>query len=208
MAFFSMRKHTIDTITDRRRRRLEEVLRKRQTDLSIIVENVWDPHNVSAILRSADAVGIQRIHLLYTIEKAPNLRRFGKQSSASAKKWLDFTVHGNTEECFAALHEEGYSVFASHLSRDAVSLHEMDFTRKTAIVLGNETRGVSDEACALADGIYLIPMMGMVESLNVSVAAAVSLYEALRQRKQAGLYDSPQLGEEGVHEKLIEWASL
>ncbi len=203
-----MRKHTIDTITDRRRQRLETVLRRRQTDLTIVIENVWDPHNVSAILRSADAVGIQKVHLLYTIEKAPNLKRHGKQSSASAKKWLDFQVHDNTEACFAALREDGFRVYASHLSREAITLHEINFAEKTALVLGNESRGVSDEACALSDGIYVIPMMGMVESLNVSVAAAVSLYEALRQRNAAGLYDAPQLGESGVRDKLIEWASL
>ncbi|MBE0644320.1 MAG: RNA methyltransferase [Bacteroidetes bacterium] len=203
-----MPRHTIDTITDRRRQRLEDVLRKRQTDLTIVIENVWDPHNVSAILRSADAVGVQKVHLLYTIEKAPNLKRHGKQSSASAKKWLDFEVHDNTEQCFSLLHEEGFRIFASHLSRDGRSLHEIDFTGKIAVVLGNESRGVSDEACALADGIYTIPMMGMVESLNVSVAAAVSLYEAQRQRSEAGLYDTPQLGENGVREKLITWASL
>ncbi|MBR9974501.1 MAG: RNA methyltransferase [Bacteroidetes bacterium] len=200
--------HTIDTITERRRRRLEDVLRRRQTDLTLVIENVWDPHNVSAILRSADAVGVAHVHLLYTIEKAPNLRRDGKQSSASARKWLDFTVHDNTETCFAQLHNEGYRVYASHLSREGVSLHHIDFTGKIALVLGNESRGVSDDACALSDGVYTIPMMGMVESLNVSVAAAVSLYEALRQRLDAGLYDTPQLGENGVHEKLIEWARM
>ncbi len=201
-----MPKHTIDTISDRRRQRFEAVLRRRQRDLTIVLENIWDPHNVSAILRSADAVGIQRVHLLYTIEKAPNLRRYGKQSSASAKKWLDISVHGDTGECFSALHAEGFRIYASHLNRDAVSLHDIDFTEKTALVLGNESRGVSDEACDLADAIYMIPMMGMVESLNVSVAAAVSLYEALRQRKQAGSYDTPQLGDAGVQDMLREWA--
>jgi len=201
-----MPRHTIDTISDRRRQRFEAVLRRRQRDLTIVLENIWDPHNVSAILRSADAVGIQRVHLLYTIEKAPNLRRYGKQSSASAKKWLDISVHGDTAECFSALHAEGFRIYASHLNRDAVSLHDIDFAEKTALVLGNESRGVSDEACALSDGIYTIPMMGMVESLNVSVAAAVSLYEALRQRIQTGSYDTPQLGETGVQDMLREWA--
>lgn len=203
-----MPRHTIDTITERRRRRLEDVLRRRQTELTLVIENVWDPHNVSAILRSADAVGVAHVHLLYTIEKAPNLKRDGKQSSASAKKWLDFTVHDSTEACFAQLHDEGFRVYASHLTREGVTLHDVDFTGKVALVLGNESRGVSDEACALSDGVYTIPMMGMVESLNVSVAAAVSLYEALRQRLEAGRYDTPQLGESGVREKLIEWAQM
>ncbi|MDT8324989.1 MAG: TrmH family RNA methyltransferase [Bacteroidota bacterium] len=201
-----MPRHTIDSITDRRRARLEAVLRRRQTGLTIVIENVWDPHNVSAILRSADAVGIRTVHLLYTIEKAPNLKRHGKQSSASARKWLEFHVHDSVEDCFAALRAEDFRVYASHLTNHAIGLHDIDFAGRTAIVLGNEHRGVSEEACALADGVYYIPMMGMVESLNVSVAAAVSLYEALRQRNAAGLYDTPQLGEQGVRETLISWA--
>ena len=201
-----MPRHTIDTITERRKARLEDVLRKRQTGLALVIENVWDPHNVSAMLRSADAVGIHTVYLLYTIEKAPNLRRHGKQSSASAKKWLDFRVFDDVDACFSALREKGFRVYASHLTNHAIGLHDIDFTHDTAIILGNEHRGVSEEACERADGIYYIPMMGMVESLNVSVAAAVSLYEALRQRKVHGLYDSPQLGEDGVRERLIEWA--
>lgn len=201
-----MRKHTVDTITDRRRRRFEDVLRRRQSDLVLVIENVWDPHNVNAILRTADAVGVLHVHLLYTIEKAPNLKRHGKLSSASARKWLDFTVHGNTAECFAYLRSEGYRIYASHVHDDSASLYDLDFTEQCAIVLGNENRGVSEDACALADGLYTIPMMGMVESLNVSVAAAVSLYEALRQRQHAGLYDAPRLDTHALGEKLADWA--
>ncbi len=201
-----MPRHTIDTITDRRKQRLEYVLRRRQTGLTIVIENVWDPHNVSAILRSADAVGIHTVYLLYTIEKAPNLKRHGKQSSASAKKWLEFKVFDNVEECFADLRGQNFRIYASHLTKHAIGLHDIDFAENTAVILGNEHRGVSEEACALADGVYFIPMMGMVESLNVSVAAAVSLYEALRQRENAGLYATPQLGEDGVQQTMIEWA--
>ena len=201
-----MRKHTIDTITDRRRLRFEQVLHRRQPDLVLVLENIWDPHNVSAILRSADAVGVLHVHLLYTIEKAPNLKRHGKLSSASARKWLDFTVHERTEDCFAQLRSEGFRIYASHVHDDSVSLYDLDFTESCAIVLGNENRGVSEEACALADGLYTIPMMGMVESLNVSVAAAVSLYEALRQRQQRGLYDAPRLDAHALQGKLADWA--
>jgi tRNA (guanosine-2'-O-)-methyltransferase len=203
-----MRKHTLETITDRRRQRLETVLRRRQNTLSIVLENVWDPHNVSAILRSADAVGIHTVHLLYTVEDPPNLLRHGKQSSASAKKWLETVLHTDVEACFTALRAQGFRVYASHLTRESVGLHSIDFTQPTAIVLGNENRGVSDEACERADGVYFIPMMGMVESLNVSVAAAVSLYVALRQRNAAGMYETPQLGETVLQETLRSWAQL
>lgn len=201
-----MRKHTLETITDKRRQRFESVIRRRQTSLTIVLENVWDPHNVSAILRSADAVGIHTVHLLYTVEDPPNLLKHGKQSSASAKKWLETVVHADVDSCFSSLRAKGFSIYASHLTREAVGLHSIDFTKPTAIILGNENRGVSDEACERADGVYFIPMMGMVESLNVSVAAAVSLYEALRQRNAAGLYDTPELGETGVLETLRDWA--
>jgi tRNA (guanosine-2'-O-)-methyltransferase len=201
-----MPRHTIDTITDRRKQRLETVLRQRQTGLTIVLENVWDPHNVSAVLRSADAVGIHTVYLLYTVESAPNLKRHGKQSSASAKKWLEFRVFEDVDACFADLRANNFKIYASHLTEHAIGLHDIDFSENTAVILGNEHRGVSEEACARADGIYYIPMMGMVESLNVSVAAAVSLYEAQRQRAAAGCYATPQLGEQGVREKLIEWA--
>ncbi|MBN1448098.1 MAG: RNA methyltransferase [Bacteroidetes bacterium] len=200
-----MAKHTIDTITERRRARLESVLRRRQTGLTIVLENIWDPHNVSAILRSADAVGILTVYLLYTIESAPNLSRHGKQSSASAKKWLDVRLFHDVDACFSELRQNGFAIYASHLTEHSAGLHEIDFTRKTAIILGNEHRGVSPEACERSDGIYYIPMMGMVESLNVSVAAAVSLYEALRQRTDAGLYDTPQLCENDLAATLREW---
>jgi len=201
-----MAKHTIDSITERRRTRLEAVLRRRQPGLTVVLENIWDPHNVSAILRSADAVGVMTVYLLYTVETTPNLNRHGKQSSASAKKWLDFRVFHDVDACFADLRRHGFCVYASHLTEHSIGLHDIDFTENTAIVLGNEHRGVSPETCERADGVYCIPMMGMVESLNVSVAAAVSLYEALRQRSTAGLYSTPQLGEDGVAEHLHKWA--
>ncbi|HOJ05195.1 MAG TPA: RNA methyltransferase [Bacteroidota bacterium] len=201
-----MRKHSLETITERRRERLEGVLRRRQTGLTIVLENVWDPHNVSAILRSADATGVHRVHLLYTIETPPDLVKHGKLSSASARKWLEFTVHDSVESCFAALRAEGFRIYASHLTREAISLHAIDFREPTALIVGNEHRGVSDEACAQSDGIYYIPMMGMVESLNVSVASAVSLYEGMRQRVAAGLYDAPQLDAAAFDAALRDWA--
>jgi tRNA (guanosine-2'-O-)-methyltransferase len=201
-----MRKHTLETITERRRERLLQVLHRRQQSLTIVLENIWDPHNVSAILRSADAVGIHVVHLLYTIEDPPNLRRHGKQSSASAKKWLEIVVHDSVDSCFTELRKQGFRIYASHLSNTGGGLYDIDFTDKTAIILGNEHRGVSDEACERADGSYFIPMMGMVESLNVSVAAAVTLYEALRQRLGAGMYQQSEMDEAILHEALRDWA--
>ncbi|MBI5646012.1 MAG: RNA methyltransferase [Ignavibacteriae bacterium] len=199
------RGRSIDTITDTRREKLAGVLRRRQHDAALVVENVWDPHNVAAILRTADAVGIQDVHLLYHVEKLPNVRRIGKQSSASANKWLSFHVHDSVEACVAALRAGGYSICVSHLTTRSVPLYEIDATGKHAFVVGNESRGVSDELLAAADVVYHIPMMGMVQSLNVSVATAVTLYEVLRQRLTAGLYDRPA-DEERVRERLEDWA--
>lgn len=182
------RGRSLETISDRRRKKLEQVIRQRQRDMTLVIENVWDPHNVSACLRSADAVGIQDVHFLYYIEQPPNIQRLGKQSSASAKKWLTFHQHRSVRDCYAALHDQGFTICASHLTKHAVPLYEIDATEKIAIVFGNEHRGVSPEATDAADRIFYIPMMGMVQSLNISVATAVTLYEACRQRLSAGLY--------------------
>lgn len=199
---------SIDTISERRKARLRGVLERRQPDLTLVIENVWDPHNVGAILRSADAVGIMTVHLLYTIEQAPNFRQVGKLSSASAKQWLELRVHDSVDRCFGALRDEGFHIYASHLTPEATTLFDLDATGKTAFVVGNEHRGVSEEACALADAIYVIPMMGMVQSLNVSVANAVTLYEACRQRRAAGLYDRPSLDAPRIDALLREWGRV
>ena len=176
----------------RRVEKFRGVIERRQPDLTLVIENIFDPHNVSAILRSCDAVGILKIELVYTIEPFPKM---GKRSSSSAAKWIERRKHRSIEACFATLKAEGYRILASRPGPDSRSLYETDLTLPSAIVLGNEHRGVSDEAARLADALVGIPMMGMVESLNVSVAAAVFLYEALRQREAAGLYRASRLQE-------------
>jgi tRNA (guanosine-2'-O-)-methyltransferase len=135
------------------------------------------------MLRSADAVGVLRVHLVYARDEFPKL---GKKSSASATKWVKRTKHASVRECYDALRAEGFTICATHLGRRSVPLHDLDLTKKVALVFGNEHRGVSDEAAELADVNFQIPMVGMIESLNVSVACAVTLYEAFRQRLAAG----------------------
>lgn len=171
--------------TEQRMQKLTAAARLRQHSLHVIMENIHDPHNVSAIFRSCDAVGVPDISLLYTVERFPKLNR---TSSASAVKWVRREKYKNVDDCYSALREQGFKIYASSLAETSVDLYSLDFTGKTAIVVGNEHRGVSEEAAAKADGLFYIPMMGIVQSLNVSVATAVILYEALRQRMDKGMY--------------------
>jgi len=189
-------------MTERRREKFQRVARQRQAGLTVVIENVHDPHNVSAVLRSCDAVGVLQVELLYTVENFP---RIGKKSSSSASKWIQRRLHRSVDECYQVLHEEGFRICATHLAADAVGLYDLDLTGKVALVFGNEHRGVSDEAASKADVNFHIPMVGMIQSLNVSVAAAVSLYEAFRQRKIAGMYEAPTLSKETLVSLLDAW---
>ncbi len=186
----------------RRQERIREVLSRRQPGLTVVMENIHDPHNVSAVFRSCDAVGVMQVELLYTVEKFP---RIGKKSSSSANKWLNHRRHSSVEACFATLRGEGFRVYATRLGTRARSLYDLDLTQNVALVFGNEHRGVSDEAAEQADAIFQIPMMGMIQSLNVSVAAAVALYEALRQRLACGAYRGGSLATGELERLAEEW---
>jgi tRNA (guanosine-2'-O-)-methyltransferase len=181
---------------------MRQVLARRQPDLAVVLENVHDSHNISAVLRSCEAVGVLRVHLVYTIEEQPPL---STGVSASALKWLDLCHHPSIDHCFSALRQDGFRILATEIGDDSLDLHDVDLTSPVAIVFGNEQRGCSDEAIALADGSVMIPMMGMVQSLNISVACAVTLYEAMRQRRRAGAYETPKLDERDREARLREW---
>jgi tRNA (guanosine-2'-O-)-methyltransferase len=189
--------------TERRLNRLETVLRRRQPDLTVVMENIHDPHNVSAILRSCDAAGVMGVQLIYTNAEIPDL---GKKSSASAKKWVEQRCFENVQKCYNTLHEEGYTIYATRLEESAKGYYEIDMTKKIAFVVGNEHEGVSQEAAQLADGLVQIPMLGMIQSLNVSVATAVILFDAVRQRIAAGHYAKAKLSEVDLAKLLKEWA--
>jgi tRNA (guanosine-2'-O-)-methyltransferase len=193
-------------MTPERFKRLQAVVEKRQFDIAIVLENVFDPHNISAVMRTADAIGVQEIFVLNT--KIPRHKKFGANSSSSAAKWLTIRQYDNAENCFADLKKKGFKVYTTHLAEDSVSLYNMDLTQKTALVFGNEHSGVSDEIRALADGNFLIPQVGIIKSLNISVACAVSLYEALRQKMNAGHYsEGKELGLEQLQLKS-DWEML
>ena len=178
-------------MTNERRTKIEKVLSKRQNDLTVVLENVFDPHNISAVMRSCDAVGIQEIFVLNT--KIPRHKKWGERSSSSAAKWLTVHQFTNAEECFTVLRQRYDHILTTHLSSDAVSLYDTDLTQRVALVFGNEHAGVSDEIRAMADGNFIIPQVGMIQSLNISVACAVSVYEAFRQKTLKEHYDSVKL---------------
>jgi tRNA (guanosine-2'-O-)-methyltransferase len=190
--------------TARRQSRVAAVLALRQPDLTVVLENIHDPHNVSAVLRTCDAVGVLRAHAVYTIEQPPP-GVFSRETSAGAAKWVDIEQHESIHDCYARLRQGGFRILATALGPDARDLFAWDLCEPVALVFGNEMRGVSDEARALADGEIAIPMVGMVQSLNVSVACAVCLYEAYRQRRLGGAYDAPKIDESLRHGLIEEW---
>lgn len=180
------------------------MLGRRQPSLTVVLEDVHDPWNASAVLRSCDAVGVLDVHLVYVNDPPPR-KAFDRKTSGSAAKWIRLHTHTSIETCYDYLRVRGFTIFASALRADSQDVYDLDFRNPTALVLGNEMRGISDLAADLADGTYLIPMQGMVESLNISVACAVSLYEALRQRSTAGMYDTPMLDPDALGQIREEW---
>ena len=189
-------------MTPERKERIDFVLNNRQPDLTVVLENVFDPHNISAVMRTCDAVGIQEMYVLNT--KIPSHKKWGARSSSSAAKWLTVHQFDDAEQCFKMLRSKYLHIYTTHLSSDAVSLYNIDFAQSIALVFGNEHAGVSEEIRALADGNFIIPQVGMIRSLNISVACAVSLYEAYRQKEAAGHYNGKRLPAsdyDGLYEK-------
>ncbi len=189
-------------ITPERLARLEKVLRKRQKGLTLVLSNIHDPHNVSAIYRSCDAFGVPEVHLYYTDTAFPDLSR---RSSGSARKWVDTIRHRDLAGLNSALRAQDMQILCTSCSPEAKALDAYDFTRPTAVIMGNEHSGVSDELSHIADGELYIPMYGMIQSFNVSVAAAVILAEAARQRKRAGMYEESAYAGEELATRLADW---
>lgn len=194
---------TLTRMTPERHDKLLQVLSKRQPDLTVVLENVFDPHNISAVMRTCDAVGVQEIFILNN--RIPRHKKWGARSSSSAAKWLTVYQFEDPEACLAALRNKYAKILTTHLSSDAVSLHEINMTEPIALVFGNEHSGVSDEIRAMADGNFVIPQVGIIRSLNISVACAVTLYEAFRQKNLAGHYDQPRFDHEMKQGLLKEW---
>ncbi|AWC74703.1 tRNA (guanosine(18)-2'-O)-methyltransferase TrmH [Serratia marcescens] len=182
--------------------RICEMLATRQPDLTVCLEQVHKPHNVSAIIRTADAVGVHQVHAVWPTTRMRTL----VSSAAGSNSWVSVKTHRSIGDAVGHLKAQGMQILATNLSARAVDFREVDYTRPTCVLLGQEKTGITEEALALADRDIVIPMIGMVQSLNVSVASALILYEAQRQRQNAGLYrrDNSMLDKEEQQRLLFE----
>lgn len=182
--------------------RIREMLARRQPDLTLCMEQVHKSHNISAIIRTADAVGVHEVHAIW-----PGARmRTVASAAAGSNSWVRVKTHRAIDEAIGQLKAQGMQILATHLTEKAVDFRDIDYTRPTCILLGQEKTGITPHALALADQAIIIPMTGMVQSLNVSVASALILYEAQRQRQNAGLYErtTSLLAEEEQQRLLFE----
>lgn len=193
-----------------REQKIRSVIRQSQPDLTVVLENIFDPLNISAVLRSCDAVGVREVFVVYTkqyLDKRGLV--LGKRTSGGTFKWIDVYVFEDLEECFRRVRERYGRVLATRLGEESASLYSLDLTQPTALLFGNEDEGLSAEALARADGYFAIPQSGFAESLNISVACAVSLFEARRQRMAEGFYDDrPRLTPAQQDQLFQRWESL
>ncbi|WP_153796662.1 TrmH family RNA methyltransferase [Foetidibacter luteolus] len=190
-------------MTPQRESRINQVLAARQNNITLVMENIEDPRNIAAVMRTCDSVGIQ--HLYIVNYGQPHRKKWKYKSAKSAAKWLTLHQLTSVEDCVAELRQRHYNIYTTRLAAGAVSIYQTDFTQPSAIVFGNEQHGVSDAMASLADGNILVPQAGMVQSLNISVACAVTVYEAYRQKQLAGHYNHASLPA-GTMEKLRhEW---
>lgn len=190
-------------VTPQRLARIQWVLDRRQPDLTVIMEDVNKAHNLAAIARSCDAVGIGEIHAVSSHPKVSLTHRV----AAGCSRWVEVRCFSGLEEVMTHLKGRGFQILAAHLSDEAVDFREIDYTQPTAVLVGAEKFGVSEEAQRKADRHIKIPMVGMVRSLNVSVATALILFEAQRQRIEAGFYDRRRLDEATYRRLLQAWTA-
>lgn len=190
-------------MTPERRSRLTKVLNHRQPDLTVILENVFDPHNVSAVMRTCDAVGIQEVYVLNT--RIPPMKKWGYRSSSTASEWLTVQQFTDAESCFKVIRNKYQNIYATHLSEASKSIYDLDLAQSTALIFGNETFGVSEDIRKYAHGTLIIPQVGIIKSLNISVACAVTLYEAFRQKNIKGHYSKSRLPNDQANEIKAKW---
>jgi tRNA (guanosine-2'-O-)-methyltransferase len=190
--------------TPERVERVRRLLSLRQPDLRVVLEGVAIAHNASAVIRTCDAAGILHLDL---ISPNPDLLGINKAISTRAEKWVDIRIHSSIADCLMPLKHGGLSVAVTHLGKEAIDYTELDYTRPLAVVFGSESEGVSADALALADHRIRIPMLGMVQSLNLSVSVGIILFEAFKQRRTRGFYEKSRLSDEEFAGYLRKWLS-
>ena len=190
-------------MTPERFQKIKDILNKRQPDLTVVLDNVHKPHNLAAIIRSCDAVGISDIHGISSNEQKVGVNL---KSASGSNHWVNLHIHHSIPNVISELKQSGFSIYAANDSAKAIDYRKVDYTKPSVIVLGAELDGISPETLNMVDEEIKIPMQGMVESLNVSVANAVILFEAQRQRLQAGLYEKCRLDKNTVEKLLFEFS--
>lgn len=187
-------------MTPEREQKLLSILRRRQPDLTLIAEQVHKPRNISALIRNCDAAGIAEVQVVKPREGYHNYRG----TALGSDRWVDTALHDTLDEAILAVRDKGMVIYAAHFSDEAVPYREVDYTVPCAIIMGAEKEGISPRAAELADRHVIIPMQGVVSSLNVSTAAGIILAEAIDQRLKAGLYDQSRMPPEWIARKMFE----
>jgi tRNA (guanosine-2'-O-)-methyltransferase len=188
--------------TERRIERVRRVLDLRQPDLRVVLESVTNAHNASAVMRTCDAAGVLHVHL---IGSGPEALPVNTAISTQADKWLDLHFHPSLADCLGELRQAGFQIAAACLEEGSLAHTELDYTRPTAVIFGNEAEGTSREAVEAAEVRVKIPMLGMAQSLNLSVSVAVILYEALKQRQAKGFFQGRRLSDEEFDRLRRRW---
>jgi len=191
--------------TKERIEKVRRILSLRQPDLRIVLEEVTNTHNASAVVRTCDAAGILYLDI---ISQKKDPLPVNEAISTRAEKWIQFNYYSSASECFASLRKKGVKIAATHLGEETLPYTELDYTQPLAVVFGNESEGISEEALNLADYKIKIPLIGMVQSLNLSVSVGIILYEAMRRRKEEGFYKKRGISPEEFEKYFKQWLDL
>lgn len=187
-------------LTEERRQKFADVLSRRTKHFTVAIQDVFQVHNTSAVIRSCDVFGIQEAHIIE--ERFGN--RLDKNIAMGAQKWVDVHRHASTDDCIKELRRQGYRIIATTPHNDSCFVDEFDVSQRSALFFGTEKDGLSDDVMDQADGFLKIPMAGFTESLNISVSAAVILHTLTGKLKKSGI--PWQLSEEEMLEKRMDWS--
>ncbi|MBC8756821.1 RNA methyltransferase [Kordia sp. YSTF-M3] len=191
--------HLEGYLTERRRGLFTKVLASRTRHFTVAVEDVYQLHNTSAVLRSCDVFGVQDVHVV----EAQLGKKMDREIAMGAQKWVDIQRYSNTQTCIDTLKQQGYRIIATTPHTDSQYLHEFDVTQKAAFFFGKETEGLSEEVLAQADEFLKIPMVGFTESLNISVSAAITIQHVTNLLRNSDI--AWQLTENEILEKRFDW---